>query len=550
MQEHREHHRALDRMTKFQTKLGLVLVASILFFTGAVCSSGYLTPAGLTATAAATMTQTVLPTAHFIRPTDTLTPPPTETPTPDPRLATATPIFSTPTPSATPLPTPTLVSADNPPAIYYAQSGDTLQGLATRFSVHPFEIVSPESIAETGLINPGQMLMIPQRLVLTTSNVHLLPDSEIVYSPAALDFDTETFVDTLGGYLSTYTEYLNLNGTSTGGEIVEIAALSHSINPRLLLSLIEFNSHWVLGEPSSFSEELYPMGYISVDDEGLQIQLSWAAKQISVGYYSWRAGTLTELEFRDGSRLRLAPDLNAGTVGLMYYFSLIYSKEQWTAAVDPDTGFVGLHRTMFGDPWARADMIGPILPNGIQQPDLILPFVVGDIWAFTGGPHGAWTIEGAQAALDFAPGSTAHGCAASDVWATAAATGMIVRMENGVMILDLDGDGKEQTGWVLFYLHLIPHPSLKVGDWVDQGDIIGHPSCEGGRATGTHIHIARKYNGEWILADGPIPFILSGWQAHNGTEPYEGTLTNGDQTITASPSGSYATRIYREDDGT
>ncbi len=37
---------------------------------------------------------------------------------------------------------------------------------------------------------------------------------------------------------------------------------------------------------------------------------------------------------------------------------------------------------------------------------------------------------------------------------------------------------------------------------------------QGGEVTGTHVHIARKYNGEWILADGPLAFNLEGWITH------------------------------------
>ena len=59
------------------------------------------------------------------------------------------------------------------------------------------------------------------------------------------------------------------------------------------------------------------------------------------------------------------------------------------------------------------------------------------------------------------------------------------------------------------------------------------PSCEGGVATGTHLHIARKYNGEWILADGALPFVLSGWRVYAGDRPYQGKLVKGDKVITA-----------------
>jgi hypothetical protein len=71
---------------------------------------------------------------------------------------------------------------------------------------------------------------------------------------------------------------------------------------------------------------------------------------------------------------------------------------------------------------------------------------------------------------------------------------------------------------------------------VEQGDPIGHPSCEGGFSESSHLHFARKYNGEWIAAGGPLPFLLSGWQAHSSGTEYDGTMTRGGQTCTASES--------------
>jgi LasA protease len=533
-----------------KVRFPLILIAAVLLGTSLMCTSGYITPASLTATAEFTPAETLVPTAYFIRPTETNTPPPSPTATQDPLLASPTPLFDTPTPSPTPLPTLTPIAADNPPMLYYAQSGDTLEAISTRFSVNSFEIVSPETIPGEGLIPPGQMLMVPNRLVRTTANTRILPDSAVVYSPTELDFNTEAWVEGINGYLSDHTEYLSLHGISSGPEIIEIAALNQSLAPRLLLTIIQYNGNWVLGSPGSFAEESYPAGYINVDYDTLFSQINWASTEIMKGYYGWRAGTLTELVFKDGTTMRLAPDLNAGTVGLMYYFSEIYTVDQWNAAVNPDTGFAALYNTMFGDPWARDAQLGNLLPAGLTQPELILPFYGAEVWAYTGGPHGAWSVESAQAAIDFAPSSVAHGCASSDLWTTAVAPGMIVRLENGVLLLDLDGDGYEQTGWVIFYLHLLPRASLDEGMWVEQGELLGHPSCEGGRATGTHIHIARKFNGEWILADGPVPIVLDGWRTVAGEEPYEGFLVSSDGTIEASDNGVYSSRIHRpaEDD--
>jgi LasA protease len=199
---------------------------------------------------------------------------------------------------------------------------------------------------------------------------------------------------------------------------------------------------------------------------------------------------------------------------------------------------------MFGSPWVRAVDYEPLYPPNLSQPELILPFLIGQIWSYTGGPHGAWERDGARAAIDFAPGSTESGCVESNAWVVASAPGLIVRQGNGAVVEDLDGDGNEQTGWNILYMHL-SGVKVKVGDWVETSDLLGHPSCEGGIATGTHVHIARKYNGEWISADGPLPFVLSGWSVHAGNVPYEGTMTKGDQTIKASIYGAGESLISR-----
>jgi murein DD-endopeptidase MepM/ murein hydrolase activator NlpD len=124
-------------------------------------------------------------------------------------------------------------------------------------------------------------------------------------------------------------------------------------------------------------------------------------------------------------------------------------------------------------------------------------------------------------------------------------------MEPGVIVVDLDGDGYEQTGWVILYLHVANDDHIRPGDWVDQGTRLGNPSCEGGNATGTHLHIARKYNGEWISAVGAIPFEMSGWVAQYGEPSFQGgdgggltgTLMRGDELVTACTCSNVGTRI-------
>ncbi len=447
-------------------------------------------------------------------------------------------------PAPTLTPTPGQTNTPEPPILYYTQAGDTLNALAKRFGVEPGEITSPDPIPTESLFNPGQLLLIPHRLGETTSSEQVMPDSEVVFSPSALDFDIASFVREAGGYLATVQEW-HSDGWNDGARAVNSVAENNSINPRLLLALIEYESHWIYGQPASLAETDWPVGFQDYTKKGLYLQLSWAVQQLNIGYYGWRDGRVTELTFRDQTTMRLAPDLNAGSVALLYLMAQLYDRPNWAAAMYGPNSLPALYEKMFGSQWERALEVEPLFPATLTQPPLELPFRQGKFWSFTGGPHSAWGPDGARAALDFAPGTTETGCYNSDDWVSAMASGLVVRSGNGVVVVDLDGDGHEQTGWAILYLHIATKDRIPVGTWVNLDDNIGHPSCEGGQATGTHVHIARKYNGEWILADGPLPFVLSGWRLHAGELNYQGTMTRGDELVTSSIYGDFKSRISR-----
>ncbi|MEX2161235.1 MAG: M23 family metallopeptidase [Anaerolineales bacterium] len=511
---------------------------SACFLAGAfatlVCSNGYITPGSLAETEAAQQalnaSATVL--AQLLAPISTQPSTPETAATQPPTAAVS--------PTATESPTAA------PPFVYEAQSGDTLAVLSVHFGVAPEEIASPQDIP-LGLIDAGQFFTIPNVLGQTSPHDRLIPDSEVVYSPSSIGFNTASYVGQMGGYLADYQQYLPSRWFSGAG-VIDRVAFEESINPRLLLAILQTQSNWVLGEPAAGSNLDYPMGHTLPRDKGLYAQVAWVAEQLSVGYYGWRSGRLIELSFPDGQTLRLAPDLNAGTVAIQYLFSRLYTYGDWLTLMDPDFGFGFTYgNAMFPDPWQRASEVEPLFPPGIADsvPTMSLPFFSNQVWYYTGGPHGAWDRGGAQAALDFAPSSVAVGCALSEAWVTAISEGLVVRSERGLLVVDSDGDGFEQTGWDILYLHISNTDHVRVGDWVNRGDKLGNPSCEGGLATGTHVHIARKYNGEWIAAGGPMPMDLSGWVAQEGSAPYLGTLTRGVQVVTACTCSNVAARIAR-----
>jgi LasA protease len=527
--------------TKSSDKHSFTLVViTLILISMLACSQGYITPADLTATAITgyqlkPITETPVSQSTSddsqtsIQITDTIVP--SLTPTPSE-------VVHTSKPSRTP------ENTKVPPILYYTQAGDTLFVIAKRFNVKPDEVTSPDPVDQISFLNPGQLLIIPNRLGDTSQDTQLIPDSEVVFSPSALDLDLPKFINSSGGYLISHKEYLS-TGWSNGAQVIYRVAIENSINPRILLSLLEHQSHWVTGTPAGIGEVDYPLGYVEGNHQGLFKQLSWVVQQLSIGYYSWRAGLLTELTFTDGKKLKLSPKLNAGTVAIMYYYSTLYTEQKWNTMLYTPDGLPALHEQLFGNPWLRAQTVEPLFPPNLTQPKFELPFRIGRTWSYTGGPHSAWGPNGALAGLDFAPSAAENGCVASNDWVTAMAPGLVVRTGTGIVLVDLDGDGYEQTGWSVLYMHIATKERVSVGNWLSTDDIIGRPSCEGGLATGTHTHIARKYNGEWILADGPIPFNLGGWIAHAGVGPYLGSLTNGNQIAIACTCASAETLVTR-----
>ena len=73
---------------------------------------------------------------------------------------------NTPTPDgAAPVIEPTYTaSAEAAPYLYYAQSGDMLSAIAKRFGVEESEITSDADLTKTTLIDPGTLLVIPNKI--------------------------------------------------------------------------------------------------------------------------------------------------------------------------------------------------------------------------------------------------------------------------------------------------------------------------------------------------------------------------------------------------
>ena len=460
--------------------------------------------------------------------------------------AEANPVLNVPV-EGTPTPDPTRpVDQRSGRQTHVVLDGDTLESIARAHGVALETLMVANNIEQSDWLSIGQELIIPDAFLSVGRSNKLIPDSELVYSPSTVGFDVEGTVSKFGGYLASFNETDDAGVSRTGAEIVTFVVQSYSVNPRLLLAVLDYQSGWVTNRSTNHSTQTYPLGYVNQRYKGLLKQLSWVANILNSGFYGWRNESLSLLDFPNGSRLVIAPGLNAGSAAVQYLFSQIYEPDRWSEAVAPG-GLQKTLYTMFGSPFDFS--YDPLIPDGLVSPSLQWPWDTSERWYYTGGPHGGWDSGSAWAAVDFAPPRGEHGCAVSPRWVLAAAEGMIVHSDNGAVIQDLDGDGLEQTGWTILYMHIDTGDRVKVGQYLAIGDKIGHPSCEGGYSNATHLHIARRYNGVWISVDDTdLPLLIDGWKFTSSVREYDGWVEKGNIRLEAWDSQGEINAIIARDD--
>ena len=290
------------------------------------------------------------------------------------------PIIS-PTPdSPRVLPTPRVE-----PGNHMVQSGDTLGIIAQQYGVSLEALMLANGLSDADLISPGQSLNIPiQSPGEQGPDFKIIPDSELVFGPASAIFDVNSFVQNEDGYLATYSEEVK-GEILSGAQVIVLVAQNYSVNPRLLLALLEYQSGWV--SQSSPNNIDYPLGLMDSYHNSLYLQLTWTANTLNRSYYLWRENALSTWVLADGSVIPISPTINAGTAAVQGFFASL--DDMFT--FQGDTTAFGLFQTyffMFGNPFDLA--IEPLVPANLPQPIMQLPFEVRKAWSFTGGPHGGW----------------------------------------------------------------------------------------------------------------------------------------------------------------
>lgn len=461
---------------------------------------------------------TMTPISLIVQDVAPLAPPPTPIPAGSTR-----PVYV-----GLPTPNPTRPGSGNPNgelhATHIVEFGETLGYIAQEYHSTIEELLAINNLSDSDFLSVGQVILVPAGAATFGLDFKLIPDSELVYGPAARNFEPRAFAEQYQGYLLAYQEEIE-GQLLAGPEIVGLVADRFSLNPRLLLAALEFRAGWLT--QAAPIDNFYPMGHVAAGYEGLYQQLAWVADQLNGGYYGRAEGGQTTFLIGGLTRLSYAPTINDGTAGVQNWLAAHdgANYETWLQEASSD-GFFATYNALFGNPFAYT--FDPLWPAGLSQPPLQLAWPKGQSWYFTGGPHGGWASGSAWAALDFVPSLDQLGCYQSEEWVTAMSDGLVVRSDFGAVVVDLDKDGFAGTGWAITYMHLESRERVPAGTFVQVGDPLGHPSCEGGYSNGTHVHISRTYNGRWVSADGPIPFAMGGWLSQGLGQEYDGQLIRND----------------------
>jgi murein DD-endopeptidase MepM/ murein hydrolase activator NlpD len=356
----------------------------------------------------------------------------------------------------------------------------------------------------------------------TGSIVHLLSDGQFVYGPNVADFN-------LAAYLK-YSPTLHPLAQN-----LDDKASYYSINPRVLLTILEIRSRAVTASPPLTQEQMDRIaGY--EDIVGYDDQLFELSKTLMESYYRrLYSAPLDEkatvvLTLNDGTMVHILTTTNAGTLAVLTALAPLSSPAQWQTLISKDDpgGFLQTYRRLFPQDDPLDDSNQVLAPQAPPASLLKFPFARNDTWRFSGGPHdndGDCSGGDPYSAVDFAPG-VEYCVIPGDRWIVSPAAGTVSDVSCGGCQVKIN----HQDGWGSYFYH-VANPQVSNGQSVTQDQQIGNPStmpscppnsCGGcpGAASGTHVHYALMHNGAFVAIEGTA---FEGWVVH-GTGCYDGYL--------------------------
>ncbi|MGH2621075.1 MAG: dockerin type I domain-containing protein, partial [Anaerolineales bacterium] len=331
----------------------------------------------------------------------------------------------------------------------------------------------------------------------------LLSDGQFVWGPNVGPFNIGAYLRNRKSPLTPYAADL------------ELWASYSSVNPKVLLTVLEIRDGWVTALPAGT-----PPLAVSQRIEATAMQL---AATFYEHLHTWgaRRSVLSNppaggpaIWYADGSVAVLDASTSSGTAAVAAVLAADAYPEGFSIQdVAAPAAFPIVFGALFPgtDLLNEANQINPLTapPANLLQ----MPFPLGATWTAS-GPH-SWNggnYPPPFSSLDFFTGGGT--CSAPpNLYAVAAASGSVYRPFGYSCWLEIDHGG----GWVTSYYHL---RNLYSGAPLGRAAKVGTIACElcaGGFSTGPHLHFSLKFNGAYASLEG---VKLSGWTVHAGGVPY------------------------------
>lgn len=341
----------------------------------------------------------------------------------------------------------------------------------------------------------------------------VLSDGQFVYGPNVEGFDLDAYLEQSAPHLLPYRDSLFFY------------SLYPSINPKVLLTLIEVQSGLVLTPPQ------HPSAYetaLGLSTSGPDLQLEMLTKRLTSAYY-WHLHNVTltnisvEITSSEGVGWQLPPELNAATYALLDAFAPNMTSNELATFIDKEAprGFYQTYRHLFPDD--PLDDSNQIDVYTLPPPDLLqFPFPVGESWRFNGVHNWSGYQGSDMSSIDFIDGSPKWGDNTDNMWVVAAAAGTVTKRASCWASID-HGDG-----WETYYYHLenIQQSSGSVNRNQRLANVANTEAealCPGGDSTGPHVHFSLRRNGAYFALNG---VHLSGREVHSGQSPYDNNCTD------------------------
>lgn len=428
-------------------------------------------------------------------------------------------------------------------------------------------IIAASKVGLIFIVLFNSLLTIPSVQASTSSQKSpiLVSNDQFVFHPSLYGFDIQEFLSKQPGVLKDY--HVDISGQkSSATEIIEAAAFFYSINPQIILALLETQSSLISDPNPDNSRIKTGMGVNIQEADGFSDQIYLAMQKLFFGIYSKASIDKNGITILDE---------DAATSAINIFFIDTTSSQFSKNSVDLQISkFVTYFTSNFGDPTSLRNKV----PFSITQiPDFHYPWptrgsAIG--WKQVGGPHynSGWpladgiTTPGGNypTGLDFVPPHSVNVFTASAAnpcngrydsrpecreanrgidrmdWVVASATGDVVYSGFSQAVV------QHNSEWGSLYYHIATEDRAQPGPL--PSDLrIGHPSSEanqGGYSTESHVHFSILYGG--VFQSGRSfqdirQFSLSEWENSSavGVTAYEDanyggrslTLTQSDEDL-------------------